>query len=488
MSNTNAIVSKSRTDYATYSGGIIGILSSGAKATVKNNGTLFPAGTTAGFEIETTSTLLNIDVLKKITISTLRTSCSSFSYVEQNVQSFVIAGIDIIGGYTNKAKIAFKTTKPFNAIQLDLWNGILDVKLVGTTRIYGAYVFEDADGFGDCIDLCPIGNDAYDTDGDGIPDACDVCKVTNVKLEFTNTNVSNNCDSTNPNVAKIPVPENMPANPQVKLEYHTSLNPTRSTLYPFSEADQTRTLYAFFYDQEFNCYSIGTSINVKINSCIKPDLEIYSLFGADWLPSTKEGWGINVKNVNNASTTAPIVVTVASDNKLIGMADISYDSLKNELTINGTVFTLTNPNYTVHIVPNTQTFTFTSKPGHILAGNSEEVIGLEIVKSEENDNRQDARFYLTVNGGGEDNVNDRNNDIQYFKYNPQTIYSINANLTFNNLEVYPNPASECVIVRGTKIGDVIRIVDITGKVILSQDASIANTINTSKLATGNYVL
>ena len=45
-----------------------------------------------------------------------------------------------------------------------------------------------------------------------------------------------------------------------------------------------------------------------------------------------------------------------------------------------------------------------------------------------------------------------------------------------------------MIVRGTKIGDVIRIVDVTGKVILSQDASIANTINTSKLATGNYVL
>ncbi|MDA3613760.1 hypothetical protein [Polluticaenibacter yanchengensis] len=224
LNDLNNAISPSTTDYATYNGPFLAGLFAGSRVTVKNNGTQFPAGSTAGFIIQQNGSLLDLTVLNYITLRTYLINGSSVQLQEEKLQNGQLIGLDLIGGNTSKATIGFKTTKPFNAVQVDVSAGLATVGLGSSTYIYGAYAFEDADGdgYGDCEDTCPGGDDSMDSDGDGIPDDCDKCRAGNSSPELSGYSFTNVCPATGANLpddAIVTVPNTV-------LEWHTVPEPT----------------------------------------------------------------------------------------------------------------------------------------------------------------------------------------------------------------------------------------------------------------------
>jgi len=71
--------------------------------------------------------------------------------------------------------------------------------------------------------------------------------------------------------------------------------------------------------------------------------------------------------------------------------------------------------------------------------------------------------------------------------NPITITSAKRSLAISNFQVFPNPASGKVTVKTNGTGT-IQILDVVGKVVLTQPATGTDEINISKLATGVYTV
>lgn len=215
---------------------------------------------------------------------------------------------------------------------------------------------------------------------------------------------------------------------------------------------------------------------------------MHSLFGADILPAQKSGWGIEVSNLSKVTATdAAITVTVSPRVLNATAAQVSFDSTKNELTINGVVFALTNPNYTFSIV-NGKDLQFVSKPGHILLAGNKEVIGLEIIKSPNNTTATDGLYDIYISGGGETRT-DNNTTLQYFQYDEDLDY-VSSKIAFNNnISVYPNPAQSVLNIKATNDQNIIglQILDNAGRTLQSIKGYV-NIIQTENLFNGYYIL
>lgn len=169
LSNSGNVVDSNLNNASTFT---VSPFSLGATAnlTVQNNGTLFPAGTFAGFTIDRGATLFDIGILNSIRVSFYNGTTLTES---QTGSSGLFSG-RFITSASEKTVVGFKSTKPFNRIMITISNGI-SLNTFQTYNIYNAFIEGDSDNDGtpDCNDQCPGGDDSLDLNGNGIPDDCE---------------------------------------------------------------------------------------------------------------------------------------------------------------------------------------------------------------------------------------------------------------------------------------------------------------------------
>lgn len=490
--NAGNATSQNATDYARYNFPLVASLFAGGKVTVKNDGTLFPAGTTAGFEIVQNGMLLGANILDYITISTYKVSGSTVTLQEQNVGSASLLGVDLIGGSTQKASVGFKTTKPFNAIQINISTGIVQVGLGGYTDIYGAYVFEDADGdgVGDCLDIC-AGDDNLDSDFDGIPDACDICSSGTVAPALAGGPVTRNvCPATTavlPGVSGV-----TPAG--TALTWHTGAVATNANKVANPAAVGAGVYYAAFYDAAGGCYSPTTADTVKIDNCVFPDLDPDFIFGSGEISGyapVNVGLKINNKGAAATNPLVPIVVTISAPP---ATTVLSYDSTTQTITIGSTTISVDNNKWTAVVNGASGVIVLTSKPGVVtIPAQSSVLIGF-IVRQNEANFGDPADIGVAVTPvPGETNI-DNNADYLPIIYTGGTAGKGIASTGFSALNsqsmtVYPNPATQQITVAGLKEGQVISLYNTMGQALVTRKATgTAEQISIDSYPTGNYIL
>lgn len=200
LSGTANVVDASLTNFATYTPAILSV-GCGARISVTNgSGGAYPAGTIGGFALSRQATLLNLGILNAITINLYNAGTLVAS---KNGSSLL--GTGLLNPISGMTFIGFKSTVPFNEIQIVFDAGLISASLGGTYNIYYAYVVRDDDGDGvpDCAEVCgTTKNDAIDSDGDGIPDACDACNTLSQKLAIVDMDgdgISDACDQDSDN-------------------------------------------------------------------------------------------------------------------------------------------------------------------------------------------------------------------------------------------------------------------------------------------------
>ncbi|MDR1730169.1 MAG: T9SS type A sorting domain-containing protein [Prevotellaceae bacterium] len=154
VSNSANVTNADTTDHATMN--VLSILGGNATITV-HPGQTIPGGSAAGFVID--PGLLN--VANNVTLITSMNG----TMVEAKAGSSLVS----LSLGNNLQAINFATTLPYNEINIML-SGV-----AGSIDVYYAFISfdDDNDGFYNCVDKCPGGNDGIDSDGDGIPDDCD---------------------------------------------------------------------------------------------------------------------------------------------------------------------------------------------------------------------------------------------------------------------------------------------------------------------------
>ena len=172
VSNQNRITDSDTTNYANLFV-TVGIGATVAVSAKASTGIPIPAGYDAGFVVRDDGLLglLSAQVLGGMSIRTY------LGGTMQETQPFnSLADLTILGN--NQQAISFKTTLPFDEIQLRINSGLVGAAL--NVRAYYAFVRADSDndGFTDCVDKCAGQNDNLDTDGDGIPNGCDAAYCT----------------------------------------------------------------------------------------------------------------------------------------------------------------------------------------------------------------------------------------------------------------------------------------------------------------------
>lgn len=173
VTNTSRVVDADTTNFGRLAMGLgIGaVLGVSVKASTSIP---IPAGYDAGFVVRDNGVLglLSAQVLGGMAIRTY------LGGIPQETKSFAnLADLTVLGG--DLQALSFKTTLPFDEIQLRIDGGLIAVGV--DVRAYYAFVRPDSDndGFVDCVDKCAGQDDNLDADGDGIPDGCDaaVCTV-----------------------------------------------------------------------------------------------------------------------------------------------------------------------------------------------------------------------------------------------------------------------------------------------------------------------
>lgn len=106
-----------------------------ASLAVKDVTTQYPAGSFAGFEISNTS-LLDVSLLSNISVKTYRND----TLQETQAGTTLLVGAPLLSA-TDRFKIGFVTTQPFDEVQLVLNQPAVSVSL-GTTRVYSAVLRE----------------------------------------------------------------------------------------------------------------------------------------------------------------------------------------------------------------------------------------------------------------------------------------------------------------------------------------------------------
>lgn len=495
LTNTANIVSPSTTDYATYTAPLLLDLLSGVKVTVKNDGTLFPAGTKAGFDIVQSGGIIDVSILNSIQIRTYKIVGGALQLVEQRLHNADLLGVDLIGGTSQRASIGFTTTLPFSVIQIDISGGLLNVNLGGKTQIYGAFVYEDADGdgYGDCQDVCAGGDDAIDSDNDGIPDACDVCRAGNVAPNVPGQFLTNDCNGAQPGIVTLqPAGSNVPF---TTFEYHSALPATpanKVTSMTVSTPGQS-LYYGVYFDAAQSCYSPSTMVTVNIVECTRPDLTPVIIFG-DALVTGYDtlNIGFEIKNINSVPSTGPITVTISkSPQKTIFLP---FNPARTSITV-------LNQGIPLNIAVNNSGWTAVDQGNYIvlttsqvIAANSSSKIGFTIRQHPSNLNDDVISVHVEDNSGGE--INTTNNTANIFiayEYGNgpmnrplSTQYDLSGDKN-RNLEVYPNPTATSAHVSGLKGHEQITVVNIFGQVIMNLKADAPNVeLDLQQFAAGTY--
>lgn len=131
ISNANHLISSSNTDYAEIN--LLAGAGSVASVAVRDQLTVYPAGTLAGFNLER-PTLLDVDLLSGLA---LKTYLNGTLQETSSTGSLLAVGSGLLTGSTAQ-QVSFVTSQPFDTVQLQV-GGLAGV--ASTTRVYHA-VFE----------------------------------------------------------------------------------------------------------------------------------------------------------------------------------------------------------------------------------------------------------------------------------------------------------------------------------------------------------
>lgn len=179
VTNEGRVVDADLTNFAVLNAtlGVDALLALSVKA---NNNIPIPAGYDAGFVIRDNG-LLGLLSLQVLGATSIRTYLGG---IPQETKSFAsLADLTVFGD--DLQALSFKTTLPFDEIQLRLDGGLVSIGV--DVRVYYALVRPDTDndGFVDCVDKCAGQNDNLDNDGDGVPNGCDLVCSLNAGTDLT---------------------------------------------------------------------------------------------------------------------------------------------------------------------------------------------------------------------------------------------------------------------------------------------------------------
>lgn len=492
ISNVNNVVTPSNTDYATYNFPLFFGIGAGAKFTVTNDGSLLPAGTTAGFEFKRQTGLINSSLLNYVVIKTYKVTGSKVELVETGTGNGALLAFDVFGLNAGKGTVGFKTTKPFNAVQVDVSSGLLNANLGASIDVYGGYVFEDADGdgYGDCIDIC-AGDDSQDSDGDGIPDDCDKCRSGNIPPDVGALYKRNYCELGERSV-KLPSAAFSQTPTGAILEWHTSLPATVQNKLTNLEITQSGSYYAVFSDPAYpNCYSGAQKVDVEIRNCLLPDFTPDFLYGVGVLGNTNKGLGIEITNIGELANTSPVVFDLYTNTIPNNYIILTYDQGISQLLINDKTITVDNNKWD-YVINTDKTIRFSTKPGYQITL-AQSVVGVSIAWDPNSPvANMDLRAKI-VNGSGEDS-NDNNNlrvlPLMY-KEDPKPKNAATAEQGIAKVALYPNPASISEVLNVTTGTDEVMTYEVyainqSGKAV--KTGTFTNKLSISGLAQGQYIL
>lgn len=497
LTGINNAISANKNDYALYSGPLFISIGAGARVSVMNNGTAFPAGTHAGFDIIQEGGLFDVSLLSGITIKTYMISGSSKVLREIIVGNAQLLGLDLLPGASSKATVGFKTTKSFNAVQIEMSSGLVSAGLGNRTRVYGAYILKDADGdgFGDCIDFCP-GDNNIDTDFDGVPDACDNCNVGSVPPNMGNQTFTNNCDIAETTVT-LPLTAVNGNYVNTRIEYHSVPTPVdASTRLSNVFTASNNNVYAVFYDTVYECYSISTPIEVIVSTCIKPNLQPEILYGESKFGMVTMRLGIKIENVHSANTTGPISFTLSGLPLDLNLVDFEINpSASGTIDLYGKTYNYNNADWTITRLSsesNRNLYRFESQ-NLVINGNDSAIVYV-IFKAHNSNFGDKAIIDVTIDpfsGGEVDNTN--NTDQLEVIYDFGLVSNVNKNIDISSLnmklELFPNPTKDKITLSGLKQGSTIEVFNTVGQKVMTLTSDLlTKVVDLSTLPAGSYMI
>lgn len=411
--NSGNVVNPLIDDYAVYNTPTILGVAAGARVTVKNDGTLFPIGTFAGFNISDEGSWIDAGLLSAITIKVYNNN----TLVDESTASSLLGGA-LFGGGSSKTTVGFYPDGAFNRIQIDVNAGLISAGLFGAYHIFDAFVIEDADGDSvpDCIDQCPAGDDTIDTDGDGVPDCAEPAFadiVTEKKLvnasqtsfvpgdavQYTIT-VTNNGPAA---ASAVQVVDNAPAGTSISAWTAAGTGvtpPATSGTGNLSETiavlpDGASVVYTITLQTEAT-YAADNLINiVEVTSstpdpdpvcpgCMTPGLP--ALKFADLTPNIVIGQStigngestnvvVRIQNLSSAPTTDAIVFAIP---KLAPQFDLEFSPALTSISVLGTSWNVSNGDVNLSMVEQPLRYVFTIASGTAIPGGAIYDIGLKI--------------------------------------------------------------------------------------------------------------
>lgn len=124
---------------------------------------VYPKGTIAGFTIVTHPSLVELDLLDAVVISTYLNGQYQESSISANLIDLELLNIPILGPGANRYNLGFITSKPFNEIVISTVS-LVKADVFNQIDVYGAYVdtrFSSSGGSLNCVKSNPDINVAY---------------------------------------------------------------------------------------------------------------------------------------------------------------------------------------------------------------------------------------------------------------------------------------------------------------------------------------
>lgn len=176
VTNSSDVTNTNFLDYATFNFGLS--INGGCRLTVDIDETL-PGGTFAGYEIGSSSGLLDLSVFETTKIKTYLGDV-----LQEEISQSALASLSLITVNVNNNRniLGFTTSTEFDRVMIEV-NSPLAV--LQDLRIYNLVIVKDSDndGFPDCIDNYDECHNAFDYNNNGIPDECDYADiVTTIEL------------------------------------------------------------------------------------------------------------------------------------------------------------------------------------------------------------------------------------------------------------------------------------------------------------------
>lgn len=124
-------------------------LISGNGISVKNTNTTYPAGYITGFNVDLGTSIITIDLLSSLRISTYKNGV-----LQESTTSSTLLSVPAFGGNKNRIFLHFKTTKEFNEVRLYQTNVL---SIFSAMNVYYAFAFDPTkvptDNNGICDDI-----------------------------------------------------------------------------------------------------------------------------------------------------------------------------------------------------------------------------------------------------------------------------------------------------------------------------------------------